>query len=571
MAFYELHQAVKKGDLHRVSDLLNESPLKIDINQGDHKGWTPLMYAVARPEARIEILHALIRHGANIDQTSLSFALSDLQKLSVLVEAGADVRYEKEQGYDTLIDAACRPDVLHNPQLIEILSLLIANGVSLRGMTAYKESSIRVLSRVGRFDAVHLLLKAGANPNDIKFTPLMEAVTFGSLAEVAALAESGADLEERDYWERTAWLIAIQTGDIPKAKFLLGQGSDKSARGRCGKPPLFYAIENGHAPMLRWLLEIGTDIEHTDDFGETALKTAVECRNDESIDILLAAGANVNQESQTGTPLGFADTRGIAMKLMEAGADPRHLSGEGRRSILGYPSEPDQDLLEASATEFQQGRSRRFGAQNPEIMNNPFWQGMIRAGLSAYQAGTLFGVENKFDGKYEPIWCAQRFGQSITFLPDGRIVQVAGEHEDHYDPDFCIYNDVFVHDADGRITIYGYPESVFPPTDFHTATLIDNYVYLIGSLGYRGTRQYGEISVYRLDTTTFRIERMETSGDKPGWIYNHRAMLSRPHEIRVFGGEILSSANDNDKEVHSKNLRSFLLDIERRVWRTESK
>ena len=179
----------------------------------------------------------------------------------------------------------------------------------------------------------------------------------------------------------------------------------------------------------------------------------------------------------------------------------------------------------------------------------------------------MFGIEIKFDGKYTPIWCAQRFGQSITFLPDGRIVQVTGEHEDGYDPDFCIYNDVFVHAPKGDVAIYGYPESVFPPTDFHTATLIGDNIYLIGSLGYPGTRQYGKTLVYRLDTTTLQIERVETSGNEPGWIYKHRAISSTPHEIRIFGGEILSSADD--REAHSNNSKAFILDIERRVWRSE--
>jgi ankyrin repeat protein len=567
MGLYELHQAVKKGNLDRVRELLSQPLRQIDMHQPDHKGWTPLMYAVSIPDSSTELLRTLIRHGVNIDETSVSFALSDLQKLAVLIETGADIRYQKEHGYDALINAAYGRNVLHNPQLIEILNVLITNGVSLRGMTTYGESGIRVLSRIGRFDAVELLLKAGANPDDIKFTRLIEAVAFGSLADVAAVIESGAALEERDYWERTPWLIAIQMGDIPKAKFLLERGSDKKVRGRCGQLPLFYAIENGHVPMLKWLLEIGTDIEQTDDFGHTALITAVESCHDESVDVLLAAGANVNQESKTGTALAYASTRTISMKLMEAGADPQHLGGEGRRAILGYPSEPDRDLLEASASEFQQNRSRRFGTQNPEITNNPFWEGMTRSGISAYQAGILFEIENKFDGKYTPIWCAQRFGQSITFLPDGRIVRVAGEHEDGYDPDFCIYNDVIVHAPEGDVTIYGYPESVFPPTDFHTATLIGDNIYLIGSLGYQGTRQYGKTPVYRLDTTTFQIERVETSGNKPGWVYKHRAILSTPHEIRIFAGEILSLADG--QEVHSNNSKAFILDIERRVWRSE--
>jgi ankyrin repeat protein len=567
MAPYELHQAVKKGDLNRVGELLGESSRRVDINQPDHKGRTPLMYAVDSPEAGLEILRTVLRAGVNIDRTSVCFALSDPQKLAVLIEAGADIRYQDEHGYDALINAAYGHDVLHNPQLIDILNLLIANGVPLRGMSTHGESSVRVLSRIGRFDAVQLLLKAGANPDDLKFTSLIEKVAFGSVADVAAVVERGAKLEERDHWERTPWLIAIQTGDIPKARFLLEHGSDKNARGRCGKPPLFYAIENAHVPMLKWLLEIGTNVEQTDDFGHTALRTAVECCDDESVDILLAAGANVNQQSKTGTALGYAGTRGIAMKLLDAGADPQHLSGGGRRAILGYPSEADQDLLETSASEFQQNRSRRFGTKNPEIMNNSFWEGMIRSGISAYEAGKLFGIENKFDGTYKPIWCAQRFGQSITFLPDGRIVQVAGEHEDGYDPDFCIYNDVFVHAPEGNVIIYGYPESIFPPTDFHTATLVGDSIYLIGSLGYPGTRRYGETPVYRLDTRSFRIEAVETSGNKPGWIYKHRAISLTLNEIQVFGGEVLSWADD--KEVHSDNSKTFFLDTVQRIWRTE--
>jgi ankyrin repeat protein len=568
MAFHELHRAVQKEHLGRVNDLLSESPRKVDINEPDSKGWTPLMYAVSIPEAGIELLRTLIRHGAIIDQTSLSYALSDIQKLTELMDAGADIRYQTEHGYDALINAAYGRDVLHNPRLPDILNLLISNGVSLRGMTTYGESAVRVLSRIGRFDAVQLLLRAGADPDDVKFTRLIEAVAFGSLADVMNVVESGAELEERDHWERTAWLFAIQTGDIDKARFLLAHGADKNVRGRCGMLPLFYAIENGHVPMLKWLLEIGTDIEQTDDFGHTALRTAVECCNEEGVDILLKAGANVDHESKTGTALGYASTRSIAMKLLEAGADPQHLKGEGRRAILGYPSEPDQDLLEASAGEFQQDRSRCFGRQNPEKMNNSFWEGMVRSGINAYQAGRLFGIENKFDGKYTPIWCAQRFGQSITFLPDGRIVQVAGEHEDGYDPDFCIYNDVFVHSPERTLTIYGYPESEFPPTDFHTATLIGNCIYLIGSLGYSGARRYGETPVYKLDTKTFQIEYVQTAGDKPGWIYKHRAILSPPHEIRISSGNIVSS--EDDKEVHSENSKGFILDIERRAWRIDN-
>jgi hypothetical protein len=167
-----------------------------------------------------------------------------------------------------------------------------------------------------------------------------------------------------------------------------------------------------------------------------------------------------------------------------------------------------------------------------------------------------------------PVWCAMRFGQSITLLPDGRVVQSGGEHEDDYDPDFCIYNDVFVHNRDGSIIIFGYPEAVFPPTDFHTATLIDGGIYVIGALGYAGKRLYGQTPVHRLDTGTFRMERLDLSGEEPGWIYDHRAVRVGPHEIRVSGGKVVTAIGG--EEIHTDNAKTFLLDVESLIWRRES-
>jgi hypothetical protein len=64
------------------------------------------MYAVAYPEADVELLRTLIRHGATIDQISLLYAPSDLQKLAELIDGGADIGYQKEHGYDALINTA---------------------------------------------------------------------------------------------------------------------------------------------------------------------------------------------------------------------------------------------------------------------------------------------------------------------------------------------------------------------------------------------------------------------------------------------------------------------------------
>lgn len=115
--------------------------------------------------------------------------------------------------------------------------------------------------------------------------------------------------------------------------------------------------------------------------------------------------------------------------------------------------------------------------------------------------------------------------------------------------------------------LFGYPECVFPPTDFHTATLIDESIYIIGSLGYAGQRAYGRTPIYRLDTRTWRIDRFEAKGQEPGWIHSHRAIRLSGSEIRVTGGEVLTQ--EAGAECSSPNLESFVLDTVRRVWKPQ--
>lgn len=481
--------------------------------------------------------------------------------MAELIAGGADVRYRDENGYDALIDAVHGRDVARDARLLDLLQVLIDAGVPLDGVSAYNESGLRVLSRLGRFDGVRMLLQAGADRGQLGWTPLLEAVALGSLAEVEALLDAGAGLEAVDWWSRTAWLVALLAGDAAKARLLRARGANVNARGRTGAPPLFFAIAGHHTALVRWLLEIGQDVDGTSDFGTTPLMEAVDADDLDCVDVLLAAGADVERDAN-GTAFNRARSPLVALRLLDAGADPRDLSFEGRRALVGLPPDQDVDLITASPADFARGRAPRFGATNPERMQEPFWEGMIRAGVTGHEGLLRFTSERT--GR-TPVWCAQRFGQSLTFLPDGRIVQIGGEHEDYYDPDFRIYNDVFVHQSDGSIAIYGYPEADFPPTDFHTATLVGDHVYVIGSLGYTGKRRFGETQLHRLDTRTFRMERLAATGDGPGWISRHRAVLINAGEIRVSGGQI--AARVGAKETMTDNREAFVLDLARLRWR----
>jgi hypothetical protein len=212
---------------------------------------------------------------------------------------------------------------------------------------------------------------------------------------------------------------------------------------------------------------------------------------------------------------------------------------------------------------FLEWRSPRFGRSNPERMNNPVWEWLIKSKLSAFLAAEKLNGPDPLDSG--PGWCFDRFGQSSTELPDGRIVLIAGEHEDHYDPDFYIYNDVVVQHADGKIEIFGYPQDIFPPTDFHTATLAGNRIIIIGRLSYPEERKPGTTSVTVLNLDTFAISKVASSGSPPGWLYSHNATLTKDNaSILVQSGKLDTGGDDGALIENVDDWRLNLAD-----WRWE--
>lgn len=165
-----------------------------------------------------------------------------------------------------------------------------------------------------------------------------------------------------------------------------------------------------------------------------------------------------------------------------------------------------------SAAEYLASCKRRFGRANPERMRVPVWEWMVRTKQDPYLVRESLKLESNYGRHVNPDWCFDRMGAAQVEMADGRIITIAGEHEDFYDPDFCIYNDVVVQQGDD-VEIYGYPRSVFPPTDFHTATLVGANIVIIGSLGYPEERSPSPTPVFRLDTADYRIEGVETKGE----------------------------------------------------------
>ncbi|MGV3771554.1 MAG: hypothetical protein ACO1QB_01540 [Verrucomicrobiales bacterium] len=211
---------------------------------------------------------------------------------------------------------------------------------------------------------------------------------------------------------------------------------------------------------------------------------------------------------------------------------------------------------------FLKWRAPGVGKENPEDLTNPVWQWLIRSHWSAYQINDYFGCPSPFE--LGPGWCFSRFGQSRTSLPDGRNVYIAGEHEDYYDPNFFIYNDVVVHHPNGQITIFGYRREDFPPTDFHSATLVDDKIVIIGNLGYQDHRKPELTPIYALDVNNFVIEKIMGEGDSPGWIHRHNAHLSEDGKSIILTGGLLEQSPSSPLR---HNVDEWSFHIGSRTWR----
>ncbi|MFO0945535.1 MAG: hypothetical protein U1D30_06275 [Planctomycetota bacterium] len=249
--------------------------------------------------------------------------------------------------------------------------------------------------------------------------------------------------------------------------------------------------------------------------------------------------------------------------FLEAGDELSLAPTEVKRKLLGLETGGE---LRCTPSEFQEHKNPRYGRSNPERMDFPFWMDMIRTGVDAYVPRKHFNDENPFE-KPGAVWCYDRFGSSLTELGDGRYVQIAGEHEDYYDPDFFIYNDVVIHDGKGDFQIYGYPKDVFPPTDFHTATLCPEGIYIIGGLGYAEQRNVGVTPVYRLMLETWRIDSVPTTGAMPGCIHNHRARYEPERNvISITGGEIEVPGKEGTEHFKFSD-RQFELNLSNLEWR----
>jgi hypothetical protein len=336
--------------------------------------------------------------------------------------------------------------------------------------------------------------------------------------------------------------------DLPA---LLKAGADPNARDEDGKPAMF---EAGGGKALRLLIEHGGNMNAIWDMGPL-----VTGRLTKWASRLLPKDMRPDPDEHGILTLADCMLEPETIRLMVSkGFDPFKFdsySDPNERAIaLGADLIPETTITPEA---FNRHGTARAGTANPEVYLPDFWREQIRTFRSGYAAEAEIMGKRDYNRPGVPVWSFDRFGQSATWLPDGRLVLIAGEHEDSYDADFCIYADVTVLDGKGGVEHYIYPADVFPPTDFHSATLLGDHILLIGSLGYPDKRVEGVTQVLRLDLADFRITPVDTTGDNPGWINRHDAELDGD-QIVVTGGKTEPGYRDNTE--------TFTLELTTMIW-----
>lgn len=456
---------------------------------------------------------------------------------------------------------------------------LIAEGADLEAADPFGTTALHSLFRACDPAGMLILIEAGADASSFEFDAAHMAVLHGDFA--------GADAPlAKDIHGRSPFLLACRLGQAEIAKAFLAADLETCLADRSydQDDALVLAISSGHGETVDLLLRLGFGDDKPDRFGATPLYHAVKLNDLVAAEALLKRGASLDvrfnlsaslAQNQSGvmskiasvmkkmmptdvedsinTLYDVAYTSEMVKLLISYGANPALFDSETFASAIGADNLPEREV---SREDFMAQREPFYGAANPEKVDVPFWHEQIRTNRSGYAAMVdLMGEDAHFD---EPVWSFDRFGRTGTVLPDGRLVLIAGEHEDSYDSDFHIYNDVTVMHPSGGMDHYIYPRDDFPPTDFHTATLVGDVIWIIGALGYQGQRHHGQTQVLRLDLADFSVHHVETTGSNPGWINRHTAMLEGQHII-VSNGKVEPGFVAQDG--------AHVLDLETRVWR----
>jgi ankyrin repeat protein len=278
------YQAIRTNDLVGLQKLVRE----LGVNTVDTSGLPPL---------------------------TLAAAFGTREAVSVLVEAGADVKAQSSGSGLTALHVAWRDE--------SVVRLLLDRGADVNAKTLLGATPLQVASSANGTEAVvSLLLAKGADPDAAEargVTPLIAAAGVGNTAVAKLLLEHGANVNAyaAGIGQKTVTPLmgAAHNGDVELTRLLLARKPDVNATSPANDgivkngpvafgtlTALHMATADASPAVVQLLLDAGASVNPRDVRGLTPLMWAIGSDRPEPriIRILLAHGADASIASTTG-------------------------------------------------------------------------------------------------------------------------------------------------------------------------------------------------------------------------------------------------------------------------------
>jgi ankyrin repeat protein len=270
----------------------------------------------AKNERREEVIVQVVKTD-NIEVTRL------------LLNHGANANAKDAIGEEIIVYAVKKGTV-------ELARLLLDHGADTNAESVIKHSILYTAVQSGNADMVGLLLDKGASVRllNILSTSILEAtIGMKRLQIVKKLIEGGADVDGTDALQQPILIKVIRNPflnndeKVEILKMLMDKGaSPETVDITFGLPAICHAVEMPSTPVVQEILSRGVNTKVRMISGQTLLTYSIDVNRQNTVEALLASGANVNEvDGLNRTPLMLALLRldyNLTKKLIDYNADP---------------------------------------------------------------------------------------------------------------------------------------------------------------------------------------------------------------------------------------------------------
>lgn len=256
---FQAVKAVRINEASTLENLLNKG-LSPNLEDSHHN---PII-SLAASKGHVDIVKLLLKKGANINSKTSNNELL--------------ISWASEDGHT------------------DIVKLLLDRGAAANTKSSDGESIIVLAAKNGHTDIVKLILERGgdASTKSIAGNPIVAMATKkGHTQIVKLMLEHGVDVDTGSDTGVSIITLAIIKKHIDIVKLLLEYQVDVNTKS-CGICLLIYAVAGNNTGIVRLLLDFGADPNATDLFGEEVIHMAVKENYVDSVQLLLAYGAQVD-------------------------------------------------------------------------------------------------------------------------------------------------------------------------------------------------------------------------------------------------------------------------------------